>query len=122
MAARREQSADAAVAHILSNGAVNVFVGLGVSWFISSLCWSAKGLPFTFGSGDFCFSVGLYLVLTIIAIVLMIIRRNLSVFGSAELGGPTLSRILSSALLLLLWAIFIALCVLQTYGVLYKNQ
>jgi len=51
------------------------------------------------------------------AVVLLILRRYLSIFGKAELGGPTIPRVLCSLVFLGLWLIYIALSGLETYKV-----
>ena len=44
------------------------------------------------------------------------VRRSLPVFGNAELGGPKLTKCLSSLFFLFLWLLYIVLSILQSYG------
>ena len=63
------------------------------------------------------FQVLVYSICAVIALTLLVIRRNVALFGKAELGGDTCTKYLSSALLLLLWIIYFILASLHTYDV-----
>ena len=45
------------------------------------------------------------------------VRRFLPVFGNAELGGPKVSKWISSFVFVLLWFLYIILSVLQSYRI-----
>jgi len=51
------------------------------------------------------------------AIALILARRFLPVFGSAELGGTKWAKYASSGFLVFLWIAYVVLSSLQTYGV-----
>lgn len=75
-----------------------------------------QGSTFKVPSGSLGFSVTLYTITAIIAIVLLMVRRSLSLFGSAELGGPSTPKIVSAAILVSLWFTYVLLSSLQAYG------
>jgi len=68
-------------------------------------------------AGALSFSVVLYTICAIMAITLILARRFLPVFGSAELGGTKWGKYASSAFLVFLWIAYVVLSSLQTYGV-----
>ena len=60
------------------------------------------------------------LLLTIVAtsgLLLICARRWLKIFGSAELGGPTVPKYISATILILLWVAFIVISSLRAYGI-----
>ena len=57
-----------------------------------------------------------YTACAISAIVLLILRRNLSFFGNAELGGPNGAKIASGVFMICLWLIYVILSSLFAYG------
>lgn len=115
-AAVSEKTADNAVGNVTGSNSVNVFLGLGLPWMIASIYHAAKGSTFKVPSGSLGFSVTLYTITAIIAIVLLMVRRSLSLFGSAELGGPSTPKIVSAAILVSLWFTYVLLSSLQAYG------
>jgi solute carrier family 8 (sodium/calcium exchanger) len=62
------------------------------------------------------FSVMLYSIAACIGIALFMVRRNMSLFGNAELGGPTGPKYASAFFLVGLWCTYILLASLQAYG------
>merc|ERR1712156_577135 len=81
-AAVAERTADNAI------DSVTVFLGLGLPWMIASIYHAANGSVFRVDAGTLGFSVSLYAITAIICVGLLMLRRSLSVFGNAELGGP----------------------------------
>lgn len=59
------------------------------------------------------FSVLLFSIASIFAALLLILRRKLSMFGRAELGGPKKARLLSAFLLISLWLLYLLFSFLQ---------
>ncbi|KRY17762.1 Sodium/calcium exchanger 1, partial [Trichinella patagoniensis] len=116
LAALQDKTADNAIGNINGSNSVNVFLGLGLPWFIASVYWAARGEAFVVHSGDVGFSVTIYTVLSLICIVMMMLRRFLPVLGEAELGGPTIPKWICSATLILFWFLYILLSALQAYG------
>lgn len=63
------------------------------------------------------FSVLLYTISSIIAMVVLIVRRNSAYFGKAEIGGPAVGKWSAVALFLTLWVVYIALSWAQIAGI-----
>ncbi|OUC42854.1 Sodium/calcium exchanger protein, partial [Trichinella nativa] len=103
LAALQDKTADNAIGNINGSNSVNVFLGLGLPWFIASVYWAARGEAFVVHSGDVGFSVTIYTVLSLICIVMMMLRRFLPALGEAELGGPTIPKWICSVTLILFW-------------------
>ena len=130
MAAQSEQYADNSIGNITGSNSVNVFLGLGMPWFIGALYWtSQKGdvlcewkakygcgkvysivenYPdgaFAVPSGDLGISVTVFVCCALIAIATFVLRRK---FVGAELGGPKGAAYASSALFVMLWLVYIS--------------
>jgi len=126
-AAVNEKSADNAIGNVTGSNSVNVFLGLGVPWVIASIYWAIKNADgvmnkfnhegFEVQAGALTFSVIVYTVCAILALGLIIARRFLPIFGSAELGGSKPFKYASSALLVGLWFLYVLLSSLVTYNV-----
>ena len=67
-------------------------------------------------AGTLSFSVIVYTCCAISAVILLMTRRFLPIFGQAELGGPKVTKLLSAAFFLFLWLLYIVLSILQCYG------
>ncbi|KAI7982148.1 Magnesium/proton exchanger [Camellia lanceoleosa] len=112
IAAERQTTADSAIANITCSNSVNIYIGIGVPWFIDTAynfialreplrIQNAKGLSFSL-LVFFCTSVG--------CIAVLVFRRQTL---GAELGGPRLWAWLTSAYLMMLWIIFVVLSSLK---------
>ncbi|KAG0475774.1 hypothetical protein HPP92_015460 [Vanilla planifolia] len=115
IAAERQITADSAIANITCSNSVNIYIGIGIPWLISTsynyvmyneplYIQNATGLSFSllvfFGTSAGC-------------IVVLVIRRLIL---GAELGGPRLWAWLTSAYFMLLWLIFVVLSSLKVSG------
>jgi len=116
-AAVQEKYADNAIGNITGSNSVNVFLGLGLPWMIAALYHASKGTVFVVPAGALGFSVVIYTMVALLAIMLLMMRRYLDVFGKAELGGPFWPRVGSVAFLAGLWFLYVALSALQAYDV-----
>lgn len=116
-AAIAEKSADNAVGNVTGSNSVNVFLGLGLPWMIASIYHAAKGQVFEVNAGSLAFSVTCYTITAILAIILLMLRRSLAIFGNAELGGNVGMKYVSAAILVSLWFTYVILSALQVYGV-----
>ena len=58
-------------------------------------------------AGTLGFSVSLYAITAIICVGLLMLRRSLSVFGNAELGGPNGPKYVSGVILCILWFVYV---------------
>ena len=63
------------------------------------------------------FSVLVYSIVACVALLLFFLRRSLSIFGKAELGGPTATKWASGILLVSLWFVYILLSAFRAYKV-----
>lgn len=120
IAAQDEPTADAAIGNINGSNAVNVFLGLGISWTIGSFYWDYEGANEVWKSRYFdleakqgfaqypndslVYSVSAFTFGAVITISLLRYRRFK--YGG-ELGGPYWSRRISAALCVLLWLFYI---------------
>ncbi|XP_072167708.1 sodium/calcium exchanger Calx-like [Diadema setosum] len=116
-AANNENSADNAVGNVTGSNSVNVFLGLGLPWLIAAIYWAAQDDTFAVPAGSLAFSVATYTVCAIVTIVVLMMRRYFGFFGKAELGGPTLSRYITSGILMFLWVLYVLLSSLQEYTI-----
>jgi solute carrier family 8 (sodium/calcium exchanger) len=128
-AARGEDTADAAVGNVTGSNAVNVFLGLGLPWMVSSFYWVAKGIrscemdggtcPDSIGdtqgfylpAGDLAFSVIVFVILAILAILILILRNF---YCDGALGGVKWAKKPTAALFVTFWLVYIILASLKT--------
>ncbi|XP_055905967.1 sodium/calcium exchanger 1 isoform X2 [Eupeodes corollae] len=115
VAAIQDKHADASVGNVTGSNAVNVFLGIGVAWTIAAIYHESNGSSFYVQPGSLAFSVTLFCTEALIAICILMIRRN-NAFGG-ELGGPTTCKYISSAILFSLWIIYVVLGSLEAYGI-----
>ncbi|XP_014786863.1 sodium/calcium exchanger 3 isoform X4 [Octopus bimaculoides] len=113
-AALMEKYADASVGNVNGSNSVNVFLGLGLPWLIAAIYWHTKGQIFVVDAGSLGFSVIIYTTFAIIAILLLVMRRSLKIFGKAELGGATVPKMVTGVLFIFLWVLYVLLSSLQT--------
>ncbi|KAK3913550.1 Sodium/calcium exchanger 2 [Frankliniella fusca] len=116
-AARQERTADSAIGNINGSNSVNVFLGLGLPWLLATIYHQSQGTKFIVPAESLGFSVMIFAIVAVLAIGLLMLRRYLKFFGQAELGGPTIPRVGSTVLLLLLWVLYITLSILQIFDI-----
>ncbi|XP_069017148.1 sodium/calcium exchanger 2b [Embiotoca jacksoni] len=113
VAAMQDQHADASVGNVTGSNAVNVFLGIGVAWSVAAVYWRVKGKEFRVDPGSLAFSVTLFTIFAFICMGVLLFRRRPSIGG--ELGGPMLSRLLTTLLFLGLWFLYILFSSLEAY-------
>ncbi len=116
VAVKNEKTADNSVGNVTGSNSVNVFLGLGVAWFAGAVYWHQEGQKFEMPAGNLSFSITTYVITAVLCICLLMLRRKISIFGRAELGGPAITKWLSSGVLVFLWVVYVALSSLQAYG------
>jgi len=116
-AATAEKNADNAIGNVTGSNSVNVFLGLGLPWMIASIYHVAKGSTFKVQAGSLGFSVTIYTITAICAVILLMLRRSFAIFGNAELGGNVPMKYVSAVILVFLWFTYVTLSSLQAYGV-----
>ncbi|XP_076832801.1 sodium/calcium exchanger 2b isoform X2 [Brachyhypopomus gauderio] len=113
VAATQDQYADASVGNVTGSNAVNVFLGIGVAWSVAAIYWAFKGEHFRVDPGTLAFSVTLFTIFAFICMAVLLFRRRPSIGG--ELGGPRLSRLLTTLLFMGLWFLYILFSSLEAY-------
>jgi len=114
--ARSAEYADAAVGNVTGSNSVNVFLGLGLPWLMAVVIKSSRGEKYLVPAGTLGFSVFLFSITAMLAILLLFIKR-FPACGGGELGGPPLIKWGSACILILLWLTYVTLSALQVYGV-----
>uniref|UniRef100_A0A4W5NPN5 Solute carrier family 8 member 2a n=1 Tax=Hucho hucho TaxID=62062 RepID=A0A4W5NPN5_9TELE len=113
VAATQDQYADASVGNVTGSNAVNVFLGIGVAWSIAAIYWETKGQDFRVDPGSLAFSVTLFTIFAFINMGVLMLRRRPSVGG--ELGGPKVTKVLTTLFFFGLWFIYILFSSLEAY-------
>ncbi|XP_070772806.1 sodium/calcium exchanger 2a isoform X1 [Enoplosus armatus] len=113
VAATQDQYADACVGNVTGSNAVNVFLGIGVAWSVAAVYWEVKGKVFRVDPGSLAFSVTLFTIFAFFSMGVLMLRRRPSIGG--ELGGPRISRVLTSLLLFGLWFLYVLFSSLEAY-------
>ncbi|XP_048356017.1 sodium/calcium exchanger 2 isoform X2 [Sphaerodactylus townsendi] len=113
VAALQDQCADASIGNVTGSNAVNVFLGLGVAWSVAAIYWAFQGKDFEVQTGTLAFSVTLFTIFAFISISVLMYRRRPHIGG--ELGGPRTAKILTAALFLGLWFLYILFASLEAY-------
>lgn len=113
VAAVGDEYADSSIGNVTGSNSVNVFLGLGVAWSIAAIAKKAQGEKFVVEAGSLGFSVVVFCCTAVVAIALMMLRRNKKVGG--ELGGTKAFKLPTSLFLSFLWVLYIVLSSLQTY-------
>jgi len=114
-AAIEDETADASVGNVTGSNAVNVFLGIGIAWTMAAIYWEAQGLQFIVPVGSLGFSVTIFCIEALLAILILMIRRNPAVGG--ELGGPKIFKTISSAIFVFFWVFYVMISALEAYGV-----
>jgi len=114
-AAIHDDSADAAIGNVTGSNSVNVFLGLGLPWLLAVIWkWAEGGEDFRVGTFNLEFSVVLFVMVALFAILTLILRR---VLVGGELGGNTVVKYLTGSICLMLWATYIVVASLKAYEI-----
>jgi hypothetical protein len=124
-----DKTADASIVNVTGSNCVNVFLGIGLPWSMSSLYWSGVGATdawraaypdmvsmypsgaFVVRGGDLGFSVVVFTLCAMIALGLIHFRR---VKFGGELGGPRTWATMSAILMTSLWIFYLVLSIWKT--------
>uniref|UniRef100_A0A7I4YNU8 Calx-beta domain-containing protein n=1 Tax=Haemonchus contortus TaxID=6289 RepID=A0A7I4YNU8_HAECO len=115
IAAENDDTADNAVGNVTGSNSVNVFLGLGLPWLVASIYWASKGESFAVPAADLGFSVTVFMCCSVVFLVVLMLRRTSAIFGRGELGGPVGPKFASGLFFVLLWLIYVALSIWNTY-------
>lgn len=110
-AALNSEFADSAIGNVTGSNSVNIFVGLGLPWVMATL-YSDNGI-YEVPEGSLTFSVALFLATSVTCFLILILRRT---FLGGELGGPDMSRIITTIIMISLWLIYVVMSSLKAYG------
>merc|ERR1712203_958830 len=101
-AAIEDETADNSVGNVTGSNAVNVFLGIGIAWTMAAIyAETVEGEYFKVEVGSLGFSVTIFCVEALLAIVILMARRHPAVGG--ELGGPRGIKIASASIFVLFW-------------------
>mmetsp|Transcript_76032 Transcript_76032/g.180947 ORF Transcript_76032/g.180947 Transcript_76032/m.180947 type:complete len:844 (+) Transcript_76032:126-2657(+) len=133
-AAQQDPYADASVGNVTGSNSVNVFLGLGLPWMIASVYWTGStteewrqrylapnkdgkilGEHFPDGAfiveaGNLGFSVSVFAGCACCCLFILYLRRT---FVGGELGGPKVTKLISSASMFSLWLFYIGMSTWQ---------
>ena len=132
-----DDCADAAIGNVTGSNSVNVFLGLGLPWFIAAVVWTDAGPTaewkatiglknpgivaanpdggFAVPAGSLSFSVAVFCACAVMCLSTLLFRRV--VFG-AELGARTPGAShhkLTSVFFAALWFFYVAMSIIQTW-------
>merc|ERR1712183_8498 len=114
-AAIEDETADASVGNVTGSNAVNVFLGIGIAWTMAAIYWEAQGKTFLVPVGSLGFSVTIFCIEALLAIIILLIRRNPAVGG--ELGGPKFFKTISASIFVFFWVFYVMISALEAYDV-----
>lgn len=77
-AATSSEFADAAIGNVTGSNSVNVFVGLGLPWLISSCHAASNNQIYVTPPGNLAFSVMLFLITSVTCFIVLGLRRSVS--------------------------------------------
>merc|ERR1712055_239442 len=115
VAAIQDDTADNSVGNVTGSNAVNVFLGIGIAWSMAAIYWESQGKTFEVPVGSLGFSVTIFCIEALCAIIILLLRRNPAVGG--ELGGPKLYKTISACIFVFFWCFYVLISALEMYGV-----
>lgn len=115
VAAQNDKYADSSIGNVTGSNAVNVFLGIGLSWSIAALYHAYWDRPFKVQPGNLAFSVTLFCVCAFICCTVLMMRRSSIVGG--ELGGPMKYKAPTVVLFVGLWLFYVFMSSLEAYEV-----
>jgi solute carrier family 8 (sodium/calcium exchanger) len=113
VAAVQDETADASVGNVTGSNAVNVFLGIGIAWSIAAIYHASMGTKFLVDPGSIGFSVTIFCIEAVVAISILLIRRNPAVGG--ELGGPKTIKTVCAGIFASLWVFYVLIAALEAY-------
>merc|ERR1712032_1729259 len=114
-AAIEDETADNSVGNVTGSNAVNVFLGIGIAWTMAAIYWESQGLTFDVPVGSLGFSVTIFCLEALCAILILLVRRHTAVGG--ELGGPKFFKTISSSIFVFFWCFYVMISALEMYDV-----
>jgi len=115
-AAIEDETADASVGNVTGSNAVNVFLGIGIAWTMAAIYHAAVGTDggFQVPPGSLGFSVTIFVIEALLAILILFARRHPAVGG--ELGGPKSIKTVTSSIFVFFWVFYVLISAMEAYG------
>jgi len=115
-AAIEDETADASVGNVTGSNAVNVFLGIGIAWTMAAIYHAAVGTKggFQVPPGSLGFSVTIFVIEALLAILILFARRHPTVGG--ELGGPKSIKTVTSSIFVFFWVFYVLISAMEAYG------
>merc|ERR1719278_1702200 len=110
-----DETADNSVGNVTGSNAVNVFLGIGIAWTMAAIYWESQGKTFDVPPGSLGFSVTIFCIEALLAILILMARRSPAVGG--ELGGPKLFKTISASIFVFFWTFYVFISALEAYEV-----
>jgi len=114
-AAIEDETADASVGNVTGSNAVNVFLGIGIAWTMAAIYSNYNGHDFVVPVGSLGFSVTVFCIEALLAIIILLLRRSPAVGG--ELGGPKSIKTITSGIFVFFWCFYVLISALEAYKV-----
>lgn len=95
------------------SNSVNVFLGVGLAWSLAAIVHAIRGTDFKVEAGSLGFSVLIFCIFAICAILVLMLRRHPLVGG--VLGGPMRFKLPTTMFLVFLWILYVMLSSLEAY-------
>jgi len=114
-AAIEDETADASVGNVTGSNAVNVFLGIGIAWTMAAIYSNYHDHDFDVPVGSLGFSVTVFCIEALLAIVILLLRRSPAVGG--ELGGPKSIKTVTSGIFVFFWCFYVLISALEAYKV-----
>merc|ERR1719266_1938816 len=111
-----DDTADNSVGNVTGSNAVNVFLGIGIAWTMAAIyAETVEGEYFKVEVGSLGFSVTIFCVEALLAILILMARRHPAVGG--ELGGPKAVKTVTASIFVFFWVMYVFLSALDAYKV-----
>jgi len=114
-AAIEDETADASVGNVTGSNAVNVFLGIGIAWTMAAIYSNYNNHDFVVPVGSLGFSVTVFCIEALLAIIILLLRRSPAVGG--ELGGPKSIKTITSGIFVFFWCFYVLISALEAYKV-----
>eukprot|EP00051_Salpingoeca_urceolata_P000859 m.36678 g.36678 ORF g.36678 m.36678 type:complete len:806 (+) comp11041_c0_seq3:571-2988(+) len=114
IAAEEDEDADPAIGNVTGSNAVNVFLGVGLSWLAGSAYQEAHGNEFCIEEGTLATSVVIFSTFFVAWFAVLTVRRHHPAVGG-ELGGKGAPKWLTIGFFCLMWVMYIILSSLVAY-------
>merc|ERR1719225_1919748 len=114
-AAIEDETADNSVGNVTGSNAVNVFLGIGIAWTMAAIYHESQGETFDVPVGSLGFSVTIFCLEALCAILILLARRHPAIGG--ELGGPKFFKTISSSIFVFFWCFYVMISALEMYDV-----